>query len=421
LAGELIGWRARIALTVEAGYRGEAVGGFQWDSSSWDSAAAWSGLEPTFLAIDASEVAGVTIGRGRRAGSERHRTGVATVELVWTNPEGHWLFKPAPPLTLGQELRLLASVDGGAPIPLYRGSIRSVKDQWDPDGPYRITANLVDRFADLASVDLPEQAVVGLGDTTSQRLSRINALAGISAYYERFEAAVVEHSSSNFARNLLDEAQVTVEGESGHYYVSRDGFYVFRGRDWMLDDARSATPRLVWTNALGDPSSAHPVNFGGGQSLDALVNQVSMARAGGTAYTVTDSDSVIAFGLRTYQRFDLTVRYDAAVTEAADRVLEELHERTNILDALEGEVDPRSVTAAITALLDVELGDAHEVIWEDGSGAPFVEIYHVQGIKHRITSDRWRVGVDLWHYSGTTAPPTGSVWGTAVWSVSQWN
>lgn len=420
MAGELVGWRTRIALTVEAGYRGAAVGGFQWDASSWDTGAGWSGLEPTFVALEAAEVAGITTGRGRRAGSERHRTGTATLDLEWTAPEGHWIFRPSPPVSLGQELRILAAVDGGAPLPIYRGSIRTVKDSWDPDGPYRISANLVDRFADLASVDLPERAVEGLGDLTNARLARILGLAGISSYYQRFEVGVVEHSSSNFARNLLDEAQVSVEGESGHYYVDREGFYVFRGRDWMLDDARASAPQLVWTNVLGDEEAAHPVNFGGGQSLDALVNQVSMARAGGTAYTTTDTDSVLTYGLRTYQRFDLTVRFDADVEEAADRMLADLSTRTNLIDAMEAEVDPRSAAAAIHALLDIELGDAQEIIWDDGSGAPWEEIFHVQGVRHRISADRWRVGVDLWHYAGTEPPISAAVWGSAVWGTSQW-
>jgi hypothetical protein len=348
------------------------------------------------------------------------KTGTAQVELMWTNPEGHWILKPTPPVALGQELRIIAQVDGGAPLHLYRGSVRAAKDSWDPDGPYRVQVNLTDRFADLASVDLPEGPLVGLGDLTNQRLARIDALAGISSFYERFEAGVVEHSSSNFARNLLDEAQVTVEGESGIYYVSRDGFFTFRGRDWMHDDPRATTPQLVWTNVLGDPAAASPVNFGGGQSLDALTNQVSMARAGGTAYTTSDTDSIIQFGLRTYQRFDLTCRNDADVVEAADRLLEDLSHRTNILDALESEVDPKAPAAALHALLDLELGDAQAVIWDDGSGDLWDTWLHLQGIRHRITPDRWRVGVDLWHYSDT-GPEGASLWGTAIWGTSQWS
>jgi hypothetical protein len=262
--------------------------------------------------------------------------------------------------------------------------------------------------------------LVGLGDLTNQRLARIDALAGISSFYERFETGVVEHSSSNFARNLLDEAQVTVESESGLYYVSREGYFTFRGRDWMHDDARASEPQLVWSNVLGDPTSAAPTNFGGGQSLDALTNQVSMARAGGTAYTTSDPDSIIQFGLRTYQRFDLTCRNDADVVAAADRLLEDLHLRTNILDALEAEVDPWATTGALHALLDLELGDAQAVVWDDGSGDLWDTWLHLQGIRHRITPDRWRVGVDLWHYADT-GPEGASLWGTAIWGTSQWS
>lgn len=417
---DLGGWRTRVELTVEAGYRGAAVGGFQWDLSHWDAGAGWSGLEPTFIPLNPSEVAGVTISRGRRSGSERVRTGTATLDLVWRTPTGHWILKPSPAVALGQEMRIVASVDGGAPQTLYRGSVRAAKDSWDPDGPYRVQINLVDRFADLAAVDLPEGPLVGLGDLTNERLARILALANISAFYERFEVGVVQHGSSNFARNLLDEAQVTVEGESGLFYVDRAGFYVFRGRDWMHDDPRASTPQVVWSNVLGDVTTVSPTNFGGGQSLDALTNQVSMARAGGTAYTTSDPDSILSFGLRTYQRFDLTCRFDTDVTEAADRLLEDLSHRTNILDALEAELDPNGSAASLAKLLGMEIGDAQEVIWDDGGGDLWATWLHLQGIRHRISPNSWRVGVDLWHYADT-GPEGASLWGTAVWGTSQWS
>lgn len=401
---------------MERGLRGAAAGTFQWDVSNWDAGAGWSGLEPTFIALEPSEISGVTISRGRRTGAERHRAGTATLELSWDAPTDHWILRPDPPVSLGMEIRLSAKVDGGATIPLYRGSVRAVRDRWDPAGAYVVEVALVDRFADLAAVDLPEQSLVGLGDTTDERLERILELGGISLYYSRLEAGVVEHQSSNFARNLLDEAQVTVEGESGALYVDREGFYVFRGRDWMHDDTRAATPQLTWTNIEGDPTAASPTAFGGGQSLDDLVNQVSMARSGGTAYTTSDSDSILTYGLRTYQRFDLTVRFDADVEAAADALLAELYQRTGRLDGLAAELDPRASAAALEAILDIELGDAQEVLWDDATGSIFLEWYHVQGLRHRITPERWEVATEVWHYVDTGPPK----WGTALWGTATW-
>lgn len=415
------GWRKRVEVIVELGLRGEAAGSFQWDASSWDAGSGWSGLEPTFVALDPSEVQAVQTSRGRRSGADRHKTGTASVTLVWEAPGGHWIFRPESVARLGQELRIRARLDGASELlPIYRGSIRDIKDEWDPDGPYRITLGLSDRKADLAAVDLPERPVEGLGDTTDGRLTRILGLAGISSYYERFGASSVEHGSSNFARNLLDEAEVSVEGEPGSFYVDREGFYVFRPRGWYLVDPRSTDVQLVWTNLLGDPEAASPDGFSTAMSLQDLVNQVSMSRAGGTAYTAgPDTDSALTYGLRTYQRFDLTLRFDADVAYAADDRLAQLKDRRQRVEALSLELNPQAPTEALRRALDMELGDLHQILWDTGTeGAdPFSEAYHVQGIQHRISMDSWSVQADLWHYVGVTL---GATWGSAIWGSSEW-
>jgi len=415
------GWRKRVELLVELGLRGAASGSFQWDVSQWDSGAGWSGLEPSFVALEASEVESVYVRRGRRNGVDRYPTGTATLTLVWTAPGDHWVFRPSSPVRLGQELRLRARVDGSALLPLYRGSVRQVTDDWDPDGPYRVTVHMADRKADLAAVDLPERPLEGLGDTTDARLLRILGLAGISDYYARFRPGLAEHQSSNFARNLLDEAEVSVEGEGGSFYVDRDGFYAFLERGWLETSPRAMAVNLTWTNVLGDPEAASPSSFRTGQTLDDLVNQVSMARAGGTAYTAgPDTDSSLTYGLRTYQRFDLTLRYDADVTLVADERLAQLKDRTQRVDKLQADLNPRASTEAIRRLVDIELGDFEEVIWLDGTGELFHEAYHVQGVEHRVTMDSWSVAVDLWHYLGTEFPPAEARWGSATWGVSVW-
>ena len=139
-----------------------------------------------------------------------------------------------------------------------------------------------------------------------------------------------------------------------------------------------------------------PTDFGTGQDLDDVVNQVSRARVGGTAYTAPDTDSQLRYGLRTNQRFDLTCRYDADVEWGADFWLAQLATRTQRIDQLARQVDPNMPDADLVALLDVEIGDRHGLTWTDGvttlEGAA-----HVQGIAHRISADDWTVSVNLWH------------------------
>ena len=401
----------------------------QWDVSSWDTAATWGGLEPTWEPLDAWNIESIATRRGRKDGVSRHATGTAEVVLVWPEAAGMSTLRASAPVRLGQEMRIRArprDVDGTAyPIvPIYRGAVRDVQDGWEPDAngkkEFRVTVRLVDRFADLAAVNLPETSLEGLGDTTDARLLRIMDKAEIDAFYARFATGVVEHQSSNFARNLLDEAQVTVEGEVGEFYVDREGFLTLRPRYGTDPTPRETDVQLAWANGVdaGEHPTIPPLNFGSGQNLDDVVNQVSMARSGGTAYTVSDTDSKLQYGLRTYQRMDLTVRYDADVEWAADWRLEQLKARTQRVDAVSGTVLPLMDVEALAAVLDVELGDKHRIAWDDGDDTA-AGTFHVQGVTHRVTEDTWTVTVDLWAYADEGLE-VGAAWGTAIWGTSTW-
>lgn len=433
-------WRDRVSVVVEAGVRGVAVGGMVWDVSQWDEAT-WSGLEPEWSALGDCVVEQFAIVRGRSGGFGRHSVGTCELSVVWPAPEGRWSFRPTAPVSLGQELRLRLLVPGASdePIPLYRGMIRSLTDEWTRDGPFRIRARMVDRFNELGAVDLPEaSSAVGLGDLTHERILRILALAEIPEARAVMgtnadDSGTVQHQSSTFARNLLEEAWTTVEGEAGSdLVVGRDGLFGFRrARYWMAPEAGTPNPRwneslLTWTN---DPSGAPlefcPVTPGGfatGRNLDDVVNRVSYARAGGTAQTAEDSDSIIRYGLRTYQRMDLTNRYDTDVLANAELRVAELAERSDVVEALRAEFDPSFAPAEALAFLDVDLGDQHAVRWDDGAGA-MAGTFHVQGIRHRVTRDHWTVELNLWAYAGNGLEPVEDEigrWDSARWDVSVW-
>jgi hypothetical protein len=425
--------RDRVDVIVEAGLRGAAVGEGVWDVTSWDSpSSTWSGLEPSFTALDGWTIESLNIARGRGAGNRRHPAGTAELVLVWNSPAGNWSFRPSSPITLGQELRALvrpkSRITGAAlsdPIPLFRGAVRSIRDGWQPARRgqmiFRLTAQLTDRFADLGAVNLPEaSSAVGLGDTTDERLARILELAGISTYYLRAAAGLVEHQSSTFARNLLDEAQVTVEGETGQLYIDREGFFYFRERLGTGTYPREASAQLEWSNLEDRSDAIGPTAFSTGSDLDDVVNQVSRARTGGSAITAVDADSSLRFGLRTNQQFDLTCRFDADVTYCAEYWLAQLADRTQRIDGLTAAINPDMPDDRLLEVLDIELGDRHHIAWGDGEVTLEGDLA-VQGVAHRITGSAWAIGVNLWAYAGEGLEPgLGSVWGTAIWGVSEW-
>jgi hypothetical protein len=424
-----------VELIVEVGLRGTAAGNMVWDVSHWDAGATWSATEPTWSVLPGAEVESLSISRGRRSGLSRNSAGTGSVGLVWPSAKGgHWSFRAGSPVHVGWELRIRASVDGRAAIPLYRGTVRRVKDSW-ARGTFRLQAELVDRLADLGAVDLPEAASAsGLGDLTHARILRILGLAGINTAYASMgtgfdDSGTVTHASSTFARNLLDEAMTTMESEAGSdLLVDREGRITFRRAHWWeaiaghAANARWNATRATWTNLESSAPYSfdviEPGGFGSGSDLDDIRNRVSAARTGGSAIVAEAPDSQIRYGMRTFQRFDLTCQSDAAVTAFANLYIAQLAERTDRLDAIASELDPRRPAAELERYLDVELGDRHAIAWNDGDGT-MDGTFHVHGIRLRVDPNRFRMELDLWAYAGFGLAP-GSVWGSAVWGSSRW-
>lgn len=430
--------RDRVDVVIEAGLRGAAAGGFTWDVSEWDDpASTWGDVEPSWAPLDGWEVLAVRTSRGRRSPRNRYPAGTAEVQLGWRSPAGKWSFRPTSPVSVGMELRVSCrarDVNGESIsdlIPIYRGTIRDVADGWIPDRmdperqTFRLTLQLTERFQDVAAVNLPEQSLVGLGDLTHQRLERIAELAGVNLFYLRkCHDGEAEHSSSNFARNLLDEMQVTVEGEVGDLYVDREGFIAFRERVTSANaHPREDDVQLTWGN-LGSAGTIAPTKFPTGQNLDDVVNRVTMARSGGTAYQAPDAGleptaSQLQYGLRTHQRLDLTLRYDADVEVAADYWLAELDDRTQRVGPLAVDVNPNMPDAELLALLDIEVRDRHRIEWTDGAATLAGEL-HVQGVAHRISGQSWTIEVMLWAYAGNEMTPEPLRWGIGRWGVDVW-
>ena len=405
-----VSWRGRLTLIAEVGRRGAPVGESEWDLSLWDTAE-WSGLEPVWAVLDNCEISGLSVNRGRLAGTDRFATSTATARLTFTFDRVAWSFREAGPLAVGDEIRFSVGVDlespisAAGPFPIWRGLIRDVTDDWKP-GYKRLDVSIaaVDRMADLAAVTIPPlPSPVGAGETTGERLARIMEAAEIDPFYVDLDLGVATVQATDLSRNLLDEAQITTEAEgTGQFFVSRDGLLTFLDRDWRTIRPRSTSTVVLWSNDAPDPAVPEicPTDFATGRNQDQLANQVSRARAGGTVYTVRDETSIVVYGLRTNQRLDMICDNDPDVEYAADAYLAQRSQRINQIGPLTAVIDPTSPASAIAALVDVDLLDQHEIRWDDGSGlAPYSETFHVQSVAHTVTPDRWTIRVGVWAYN----------------------
>ena len=424
-------WSKYVEVEVAWGARGHAASGDAvWDDGLWDNAPTdlWSGIDPTWAVLDDCLIGSLDIQRGRSKATERYSAGTATITLLakGTGQAGLWSWLRAQP-TIGDELRIRARLLGGGEWwPLFRGTIRALTDTFEISGRLAVTVNLTDALADIAAVDLPElDPPVGAGERTDQRITRVLQAAMFPLERARLDVGVVACQATNLARNLLDEAQVTAESEIGDLWCDAAGVIVFRNRQWWRTDPRATAPQVSFGNT-GDPDHC-PATFTTALDLADLENQVSMARAGGTAITVSDATSIARYGLHTHTRFDLVCADDDDVYTAAAFRLAENRQRTRRIDTLT--VNPEAaiqaghpVADAWAAVLEVQLGDGCQVDWlAGGATEPESLFMHVQGWTHTVTaSGEWVTEYQVWDRIAYT-PAAGwdiAVWGTDVWAAA---
>jgi len=419
-------WWEHLEVEVRWGARGVAAGGAgAWDLDVWDGPGTWSGWEPSWAVLDDCWISNLTVTRGRAKATERFSAGTLSMTLVAAQRDQSriwsWLLDQP---TIGDELSIRARVrDGGDWWPLFRGSITALSDGFELDGRLAVSVAGIDAMAEIAAVDLPEvDPPVGAGERSDQRISRILDLIGFPVERRRLDVGVVTVQSTNLARNLLDEAQVTAESEVGDLWVDAEGMVIFRNRQWWLTDPRTTSSRVTYSNV---PGSGHcPAVFRTALDLSDLENRVSMARAGGTALTVIDHASRARFGLRTFTRFDLVCEFDVDVQIAASARLAENRQRTRRVEQLS--VKPEAavivgVPAAVAwgPVLDLRLGDAATVEWlAGGADEPDSRLMHVQGWTHTIdAAGGWVTDLQVWDRPGYT-PVSG--WDIALWDGSEW-
>lgn len=421
-----MGWQDRVDVVVEWGRRGndsdvDAV----WDVTDWDQVDRfWAGAEPQWLVLDDCELRFLDSVRGRAVGVGPIPAATASVELLFTEsvagvpvPGDRWSWRS--PISIGDELRVRAvDRDSGVTYPVFRGDIRSMADGWDPRDRFVLSLNLTGIKGRLGRVDLDAvDPPVGVGEGSGARIARIADLADVPPTRLDLDVGVTTVQGTTLARNMAGEADVTVASEGGDLFGAADGRLTFRDRYWLTADPRSVAVRMVWANVdvLPDPGVpvACPVTIGTRLALDYLENLVSLARAGGTAQVVEDTASRSRYGLQTYRRHDLINEDDADVLILAAWRLANNSHRLEIIDSIE--INPLGDPDGwVAGVLDVEVGDRHRLVWDDGDSLTDVEL-HVQGVGHRVTPTAWSTSLRVWE----RRDPPG--WDFQVWDYSDWD
>lgn len=413
-----VSWGAAYpTITVEAGLSTGTSGFAIWDTSVWDTGV-WG---PDIVWTDISTyVLNITTNLGRQREGDRYIGGLT---LSLNNTDGR--FTPAnlsgPYVSAGvSQIRPLVPfrVKGtwaGVTYPLAYGLADDFVDTFPEYGCWAVTTvPCPDAWSILAAFDGLEQNEVGAGETSGRRIQRILANAGW-ALPASVALGTATMQATTLAQNASGEALLTTDSEGGAIWCDPDGTLVFEDRLALIENTRSNTSRVTFGTTLPIKEAATSIG------ADRLVATVSLARAGGTAQTVSDATALAFYGRnRRYSRFDLICETDAQVYGLASL---ELATRK----------DPEYRVVAVTCqgglspavmwpwLLGLRIRDRVTVTFTVRvSGITITRACFVEGISHVINRDlTWET---TFSFSSATvyAAFTTSQWDIGTWDSSTW-
>ena len=270
-------------------------------------------------------------------------------------------------------------------IPLWTGYISAIEDVYGPAGAsIRSRISAQDHLGNLAINNPPALGTPVPAELSSDRVNRVLDLSGWPEQARRSDVGFFDVQSSALAQSRLEEIQLTAESEGGAFYQAKDGFTVFRNRDYLLSP-RSADVQF----AIGQVAGAVQVlSAKSDWSSERVYNSVTFARAGGNAVTRTDVQSIQMYQQRTSGRNNLQNTDDDDVAFLADRFLDSFR-----FDKLR--VEQLTVTAlsdeGADDLLGMELADRVQVTVRNLRGWSFTLDAWINRFTWRITEDDWEV------------------------------
>lgn len=374
--------RFRVRVALETGVSGSSV----WDTALWEPGGdgIWSGVEPTWIDVTEFALSAAT-NRGRDRWGQRARAGNASVQF--DNTSG--LFNPISGEQLPGQLQLRpgrllnVQMDAGLGfVDVWTGQIYSIDDQYR-DAAFDITTKIdaSDVFTRWSLNNPPALESPVPAERSDLRIGRILDLVTFPDEWRVLDVGLRDVQSSELPRNRLDEMQITSDSEGGIFFIAANGYATFRRGDYLETDPRSTDVQY----RLGGPIDDQ-IMLGADSSwtLQQIINDVRLARSGGTEQRVENASSQSLYGQRTFRRSDYENVSDADVLVLATGILE-----ANEWDRLrinEVTVYPQTQLAA-QELLGTEIGDRLRVSVQTGQGWSFTQEVHVQRIRTSIRAD----------------------------------
>ena len=167
----------------------------------------------------------------------------------------------------------------------------------------------------------------------------------------------------------------------GQVYASKSNAVVYKNRNSFFSDSASNTSQAtLGTAAL--PLTDVSLDY----DADLIRNDISLTRAGGSAQTTSNADSINDYGKRSYTKTDLMNSTDAELSTIAGTLLSIYKEpRVRVRTVtMAPQVNANLMTQALTR----NLRDRVTVNFSPpGGGSAISQDGYIVGIHHRITAD----------------------------------
>lgn len=239
----------------------------------------------------------------------------------------------------------------------------------------------------ISNYDGVAGGIVGTGETTGARINRILDNIGWPSTDRVVAAGLNTVQGTDLSKNSWDELVLTADTELGELYFDAAGRVVFRDRQAILKDARSAVSQATFGDGATDLAwSAIEI---ANDHLQ-VKNIVRIARVGGTLQIVSDAASQLANQKQAWGRSDLLLQTDTEAADYAGWVLA-ISKNAELRPAAI-EIDPTSdPTNLWPQVLGRELGDRITVAFTPpGGGARIVRPAFIRGITHTFAPGTWR-------------------------------
>ena len=328
-----------------------------------------------------SYVRSISIDRGKSR--ELQRTAIGRVSIVLDNTTR--LFDPLNAsgtyygkLLPSRRVRIkLTHPTTGTQYEVFEGIVTDWGMGYEQMKDATTTVRVSDRMVDLRRADISLTTTAGV---SSVAVNDILDEAGIVARdvatgLSTLQATALTGSTLSALEKVEDSEGI------GQVYASKSNAVVYKNRNSFFSDTASNTSQAtLGTVAL--PLTDVSLDY----DADLIRNDISLTRAGGSAQTTSNADSINDYGKRSYTKTDLMNSTDAELSTIAGTLLSIYKEpRVRVRTVtMAPQVNANLMTQALTR----NLRDRVTVNFSPpGGGSAISQDGYIVGIHHRITPD----------------------------------